>query len=92
MAKNKIHHKLIISIGFVALALLIFYIIIRTANAKIYCPDGMIDNKMPTSCLDQACSTIEKRYYVKDGKRREFDEYNYLWARYVCRIQPELVY
>ncbi len=94
MTKKKIHRKLIIAIVFIVSTILILYLI-KVVVLKTSCPDAMIDNRMPmipVTCSDEGCEQDETRYYIKNNERKDFYEYNYLWARYFCGVKPEVVY
>ncbi len=52
------------------------------------CPDEMIWNKIPRT----GYSKIPASYYVKDGMRREIQEYDGEWLRANCTIPVQEVY
>lgn len=55
------------------------------------CPDEMIWNKMPR--VDGAPRPkLPPSYYVKDGARREIQEYDGEWVRINCTVPVQEVY
>ena len=52
------------------------------------CPDEMILNKMPST----GYSKIPRSYYIKDGIRKEIQEYDSEWFRDNCTIPVQEVY
>jgi hypothetical protein len=52
------------------------------------CPDEMILNKMPSA----GYSKVPRSYYIKDGVRKEIQEYDDEWLRANCTIPVQEVY
>jgi hypothetical protein len=52
------------------------------------CPDEMILNKMPST----GSSKVPSSYYIKDGARREIQEYDGEWVRANCTVPVKEVY
>ncbi len=52
------------------------------------CPDKMILNKMPSARY----SKIPPSYFIKDGTRKEIQEFDHEWIRVNCTIPVQEVY
>lgn len=55
------------------------------------CPDEMILNKMPR-VEGASRPKLPPSYYIKDGVRREIQEYDHEWLRNNCTIPVQEVY
>jgi len=79
-------NKKVLIIVLVAIALAGSFYAVRKNAPEDSCPDEMIVNRMPGPSVGVT------RYYIKDGKRAEFSEYNYLWAKIICGVKTQTVY
>lgn len=78
---------------FIILILIILFSVFHLFLKNKVCPDEFSDNQMPRVCMNgNDCGSYESRFYIKDGKRVEFSQYNELFVLFICAIPKEVSY
>lgn len=72
----------------------ILYINSIKSSGFIDCPDTIVYNRMPCICENESlCGTCENRnYYIKNGIRVNFSEYDLNWVKENCEVEEKTVY
>ena len=52
------------------------------------CPDEWIDNQMPSDSSDK----LQRQYFILNGERREFEEFDVAWVQKSCNLTKQVVY
>lgn len=84
----KINKKIKIILVIFGLIVLIKFIFLKT-----FCPDILVYDKMPTLCLgEKNCNNRGNSYFIKNGKRKESNQYNDWFVKNVCKTRKEVVW
>lgn len=92
MQKIKKKNKGIFILGVIFLFVVIFLAFQLFFREKL-CPDKFYDNQTPRICLNgDDCRNIETRYYLKNGERINFSQYNQYYVMFICAVPPSVLY
>ena len=67
--------------------------IVKTAKKLQFCPDELIDDRMPrVTDGEQFNNALPSKYYIYKGQRKEIAEFDADWVLENCKVKTEIVY